>query len=102
MNHLGYNLHLLGRRVPLVELTACFHEDAIPVQFQDVNLALQYQEWGVFAVKHTMAKKRSHLKDKYGSPVEQAWCYAFLLKEADCAVPFMNQVINSNLFMRQN
>ena len=57
----------------MVELTACFHE-AIPVQFQ---------EWGVFAVKHTMAKKRGHLKDKNGNPVGRAWHYTFLLKEVD-------------------
>src|SRR5258707_43083 len=77
----------------MVELTACFHEEAIPVQFQ---------EWGVFTVKHTMAKKRGHLKDKNGNPVGQAWHYTFLLKEVDCAVPFMNQVIDSNLFMKEN
>src|SRR5258708_21486810 len=78
---------------PMVELTACFHEEAISVQFQ---------EWGVFAVNHTMAKKRGHLKDKNGNPVGQAWHYTFLLKEVDCAVPFMNQVIYSNLFMNDN
>src|SRR5258708_3137713 len=50
----------------------------------------------------TMAKKRGHLKDKNGNPVGQAWCYTFLLKEVDRAVPFMNQVIDSNLFMREN
>src|SRR5258707_10280669 len=87
---------------PMVELTACFHEEAICVQFQDVHLALQFQEWGVFAVKHTTAKKRGHLKDKNGNPVGQAWCYTFLLKEVDHAVPFMNQVIDSNLFMKKN
>ena len=86
----------------MVELTACFHEEVIPVQFQDVHLALQYQEWGVFAVKHTTAKKRGHLKDKNGNPVGRAWRYTFLLKEVDHAVPFMNQVIGSNLFMREN
>jgi len=47
---------------------------AIPVQFQ---------EWGVFTVKYTMAKKRGHLKDKNGNPVGQAWHYTFLLKEVD-------------------
>src|SRR5258708_32904353 len=80
-------------RVANVELTACFHEEAISVQFQ---------EWGVFAVKHTTAKKRGHLKDKNGNPVGQAWHYTFLLKEVDHAVPFMNQVIDSNLFMKEN
>src|SRR5260370_35500723 len=78
---------------PMVELIACFHEEAIPVQFQ---------EWGVFTVKHTMAKKRGHLKDKNGNPVGWAWCYTVLLKEVDHAVPFMNQVIDSNLFMKEN
>src|SRR5258708_2235145 len=66
----GMQLASFGRgEWPMVELTACFHEEAIPVQFQDVHLALQFQEWGVFAVKHTMAKKRGHLKDKNGNPV---------------------------------
>src|SRR5258707_5525861 len=78
---------------PMVELTACFHEEAISVQFQ---------EWGVFTVKHTTAKKRGHLKDKNGNPVGRAWCYTFLLKEVDHAVPFMNQVIDSNLSMKEN
>src|SRR5258708_2917505 len=49
-----------------------------------------------------MAKKRGHLKDKNGNPVGQAWHYTFLLKEVDHAVPFMNQVIDSNLFMKEN
>ncbi len=99
----GMQLASFGRgEWPMVELTACFHEEAISVQFQDVHLALQFQEWGVFAVKHTTAKKRGHLKDKNGNPVGWAWHYTFLLKEVDCAVPFMNQVIDSNLFMKEN
>src|SRR5260221_12709740 len=86
----------------MVELTACFHEEAISMQFQDVHLALQFQGLGVLAVKHTTAKKRGHLKDTNGNPVGQAWHYSFLLKEVDHAVPFMNQVIDSNLFMKEN
>src|SRR5258708_313068 len=54
----GIQLASFGRgEWPMVELTACFHEEAISVQFQDVHLALQFQEWRVCAVKHTMAKK---------------------------------------------
>src|SRR5260370_1392452 len=57
----GMQLASFGRgEWPMVELTACFHEEAISVQFQ---------EWGVFTVKHTTAKKRGHLKDKNGNPV---------------------------------
>ena len=66
----GMQLASFGRgKWPMVELTACFHEEVIPAQFQDVHLALQSQEWGVFTVKHTMAKKRGHLKDKNGNPM---------------------------------
>src|SRR5258708_893501 len=46
----GMQLASFGRgEWPMVELTACFHEEAIPLQFQD---------WGVFTVKHIMANKK--------------------------------------------
>src|SRR5260370_456075 len=89
----GMQLASFGRgEWPMVELTACFHEEAISVQFQ---------EWGVFAVKHTTVKKRGHLKDKNGNPVGQAWHYTFLLMVVYHAVPFMNQVIDSNLLLTE-
>ena len=55
----------------MVELTACMFEDSIPSQYDDSQLVVCFQDWGVFGVKHVTAKKRAHLVDQVGNPVKQ-------------------------------
>ena len=42
-----------------------------------------FQDWGVFGVKHVTVKKRAHLVDQVGNPVKRAWCYSFVFKESE-------------------
>ena len=55
----------------MVELTACVFKDSIPSQYDDSQLVVCFQYWGVFSVKHVMVKKRAHLVDQVGNPVKQ-------------------------------
>ena len=67
----------------MVELTACVFKDSIPSKYDDSQLVVRFQDWGVFGVKHVTAKKRAHLVDQVGNPVKQAWRYSFMFKESE-------------------
>ena len=86
----------------MVELTACVFEDSIPSQYDDSQLVVHFQDWGVFGVKHVMAKKRAHLVDQVGNPVKWAWCYSFMFKESEKQEPFINHAVATGMFLREN